>query len=89
MIGFGWSPAQAQAPGDPAKMAAAKMAAAMIDSVDREPAPLQQYLSANCFGDYYTRTGPDTQTRELLRFAMNAISCLNEVIPEPSQPGPR
>jgi len=93
---------------------------------------IQQYLSANCFGDYYTRTGLDIRTRELLTFAMilsmggcepqlrghiqgnvnvgndkatllsvvtqllpyvgyprtlNAISCLNEVIPEPSQPG--
>ena len=89
---------------------------------------IQQYLSANCFGDYYTRTGLDIQTRELLTFAMilsmggcepqlrghirgnvnvgndkvtllsvvtqllpyvgyprplNAISCLNGVIPEP------
>jgi 4-carboxymuconolactone decarboxylase len=93
---------------------------------------IQQYLSANCFGDYYTRTGLDIPTRELLTFAMllsmggcepqlrghiqgnvnagndkatllsvvtqllpyvgypralNAISWLNEVIPEPSQPG--
>ncbi len=31
---------------------------------------IQQYLSANCFGDYYTRTGLDIQTRELLTFAM-------------------
>jgi len=95
---------------------------------------IQQYLSANCFGDYYTRTGLDIRTRELLTFAMilsmggceqqlrghiqgnvnvgndkvtllsvvtqllpyvgypralNAVSCLNEVIPEPSQPGRR
>ena len=27
---------------------------------------IQQYLSANCFGDYYTRTGLDVPTRELL-----------------------
>lgn len=92
---------------------------------------IQQYLSANCFGDYHTRTGLDIQTRELLTFAMlvatggcepqlrghiqgnlnvgnakttllavvtqllpyggyprtlNAISCLNEIIPEPSRP---
>ena len=25
---------------------------------------IQQYLSANCFGDYYTRTGLDIRTRE-------------------------
>lgn len=88
---------------------------------------IQKYLSANCFGDYYTRNGLDVKTRELLTFAMilslggcepqlkghiqgnlnvgndketllsavtqllpyigyprtlNAINCLNEVIPE-------
>ena len=31
---------------------------------------IQVYLSANCFGDYYTRTGLDIKTRELLTFAM-------------------
>jgi 4-carboxymuconolactone decarboxylase len=31
---------------------------------------VQQLLSANCFGDYYTRTGIDVPTRELLTFAM-------------------
>jgi 4-carboxymuconolactone decarboxylase len=31
---------------------------------------VQQFLSANCFGDYYTRTGIDVPTRELLTFAM-------------------
>jgi len=31
---------------------------------------LQDFLSANCFGDYYTRTGLDLATRELLTFAM-------------------
>jgi len=31
---------------------------------------LQDHLSANCFGDYYTRTGLDLATRELLTFAM-------------------
>lgn len=88
---------------------------------------IQQYLSANCFGDYQTRPVFDAQTRELLTFAilislggcdpqvkghiagnvnvgnnkqtlltvatqllpyigyprtLNAIACLNEVIPE-------
>ena len=32
----------------------------------------QQFLSANCFGDFYTRTGIDVPTRELLTFAMLA-----------------
>ena len=31
---------------------------------------IQNYLSANCFGDYLTRTGLDTKTRELLTFSM-------------------
>ena len=31
---------------------------------------LQEWLSANCFGDYYTRAGLDLPTRELLTFAM-------------------
>jgi 4-carboxymuconolactone decarboxylase len=33
---------------------------------------IQEYLSANCFGDYYTRTGLDLKTRELLTFSMLA-----------------
>lgn len=88
---------------------------------------IQRYLSANCFGDYQTRTGLDVKTREMITFSMlislggcesqvkghiqgnvsvgndkntlltivtqllpyigyprslNAIACLNEVIPE-------
>jgi 4-carboxymuconolactone decarboxylase len=31
---------------------------------------IQKYLSANCFGDYYTRKGLDVKTRELLTFSM-------------------
>lgn len=43
-----------------------------IDSM-RENAPkdlkhIQDYLSANCFGDYYTRSVLDIKTRELLTF---------------------
>ena len=30
----------------------------------------QHFLSANCFGDHYTRTGINVRTRELLTFAM-------------------
>ncbi|MEU9185772.1 carboxymuconolactone decarboxylase family protein [Streptomyces sp. NPDC048484] len=33
---------------------------------------LQELLSANCFGDHYTRTGLDVPARELLTFAMLA-----------------
>lgn len=91
---------------------------------------IQKYLSANCFGDYLTRTGLDVKTRELLTYSMlismggtesqvkghiqgnvnvgndketllsvttqllpyigyprtlNAIKCLNEVIPEKTE----
>ena len=43
--------------------------------VMRENAPndqkhIQDYLSANCFGDYYTRNYLDLKTRELLTFVM-------------------
>jgi 4-carboxymuconolactone decarboxylase len=31
---------------------------------------IQHYLSANCFGDHYTRAGIDVPTRELLTFSM-------------------
>lgn len=33
---------------------------------------IQRFLSANCFGDYYTRTGLDLKTRELVTFSMLA-----------------
>ena len=46
----------------------------MIDTMYQEsPANqlhIQKYLSANCFGDYYTRKGLDIKTRELLTFSM-------------------
>jgi 4-carboxymuconolactone decarboxylase len=46
----------------------------MIDKIYQEsPANqlhIQKYLSANCFGDYYTRKGLDIKTRELLTFSM-------------------
>jgi 4-carboxymuconolactone decarboxylase len=31
---------------------------------------IQKYLSANCFGDFYTRNGLDIKTKELLTFSM-------------------
>ena len=46
----------------------------MIDAMYKEsPANqvhIQKYLSANCFGDYLTRSGLDIKTRELLTFSM-------------------
>jgi 4-carboxymuconolactone decarboxylase len=45
-----------------------------IDNMYRESPEnqihFQKYLSANCFGDYYTRTGLDIKTRELITFSM-------------------
>jgi 4-carboxymuconolactone decarboxylase len=38
----------------------------------RDALHIQKHLSANCFGDYYTRKGLDLKTRELLTFAMLA-----------------
>ncbi len=99
----------------------------MYEAAPENQIHIQKYLSANCFGDYYTRKGLDVKTRELLTFSMilslggcepqlkghiqgnlnvgndketllstvtqllpyigyprtlNAIACLNEVIPE-------
>ena len=46
----------------------------MIDTMYQEsPADqkhINRHLSSNCFGDYYTRTGLDLKTRELLTFSM-------------------
>jgi 4-carboxymuconolactone decarboxylase len=43
---------------------------AMYASAPADELHLQRYLSANCFGDHYTRAGIDVPTRELLTFAM-------------------
>jgi 4-carboxymuconolactone decarboxylase len=45
---------------------------AMYASAADDELHVQQFLSANCFGDYYTRGGIDVRTRELLTFAMLA-----------------
>ncbi len=39
-------------------------------TVPNDELHFQRYLSANCFGDNYTRTGIDISTRELLTFSM-------------------
>ena len=44
----------------------------MRASAPEELKHIQDYLSANCFGDYYTRSGLDLKTRELLTFALLA-----------------
>jgi 4-carboxymuconolactone decarboxylase len=46
----------------------------MIDELyERSPKDqmhIQQFLSANCFGDYYTRTGVDVRVRELITLSI-------------------
>lgn len=42
----------------------------MRQNAPQELRHIQNYLSANCFGDYYTRTGLDIPTRELLTFTV-------------------
>lgn len=43
---------------------------AMYANAPDDEAHVQRLLSANCFGDHYTRLGIDVPTRELLTFAM-------------------
>jgi 4-carboxymuconolactone decarboxylase len=45
---------------------------AMYKNAPRDQMHIQTFLSANCFGDFYTRTGLVLKTRELLTFAMLA-----------------
>jgi len=42
----------------------------MFEKSPRDQLHIQKYLSANCFGDYYTRTGLNIKTRELLTLTM-------------------
>ncbi|MGO9925153.1 MAG: carboxymuconolactone decarboxylase family protein [Mycobacterium sp.] len=42
----------------------------MYASAPQDEMHIQRLLSANCFGDHYTRTGIDIKARELLTFAM-------------------
>jgi 4-carboxymuconolactone decarboxylase len=42
----------------------------MYEKSPRDQLHIQKYLSANCFGDYYTRKGLDIKTRELLTLSM-------------------
>lgn len=44
----------------------------MYASMAEDKLHFQQFLSANCFGDYITRAGIDVPMRELLTFAMLA-----------------
>lgn len=42
----------------------------MRNSAPEDEKHIQDYLSANCFGDYYTRGYLDNKTREVLTFSM-------------------
>lgn len=42
----------------------------MYEDAPEDLKHIQKYLSANCFGDYYTRTGLDIPTRELVTFSI-------------------
>jgi 4-carboxymuconolactone decarboxylase len=42
----------------------------MYEKSPKNQLHIQTYLSANCFGDYYTRKGLDIKTRELLTLSM-------------------
>jgi len=42
----------------------------MYQESPKDQIHIQKYLSANCFGDYYTRRGLDIKTRELLTLSM-------------------
>ncbi|MET7425964.1 carboxymuconolactone decarboxylase family protein [Dactylosporangium sp. NPDC005555] len=48
----------------------ADLVEAMYAGAPADTLHIQQYLSANCFGDHYTRAGLDLRHRELLTFAM-------------------
>ena len=42
----------------------------MYEASPQNQLPIQKYLSANCFGDYLTRSGLNIKTRELLTYSM-------------------
>ncbi len=51
------------------------------DQAPQELKHIQNYLSAHCFGDFYTRKGLDLKTRELITFVMLASlgGCENQL----------
>lgn len=52
------------------EMVGAERIESMYEAAPENQMHIQRYLSANCFGDYQTRTGLDKQMRELLTFSM-------------------
>ncbi|OZF25794.1 carboxymuconolactone decarboxylase [Rhodococcus sp. 14-2496-1d] len=59
--------------GDPA-------VARMYESAPQDEQHIQRFLSANCFGDHYTRAGLDVPTRELL--TLSTLSALGGCDPQ-------
>lgn len=52
------------------EMVGAERIESMYEAAPENQMHIQRYLSANCFGDYQTRTGLDKQMRELLTFSI-------------------
>jgi 4-carboxymuconolactone decarboxylase len=52
------------------QIAGAAVVAQLYTAAPADEQHIQRLLSANCFGDYYTRTGVDIPTRELLTLSM-------------------
>jgi 4-carboxymuconolactone decarboxylase len=42
----------------------------MLEAAPEDQLHIHQFLAANCFGDYVSRSGIDLATRELLTFSM-------------------
>lgn len=53
-----------------ARIVGADRLEAMHADADEETRHIQEWLTANCFGDHYTRSGLDLETRELLTFVL-------------------
>ena len=52
------------------QIAGADRVQAMYENAGEDELHFQQFLSANCFGDYLARSGIDIVTRELITFAL-------------------
>jgi 4-carboxymuconolactone decarboxylase len=52
------------------KVVGAEAVEIMYASAPEDEMHIQHYLSGNCFGDHFTRTGIDLRTRELLTLSM-------------------
>jgi 4-carboxymuconolactone decarboxylase len=52
------------------KVVGAEAVETMYASAPEDEIHIQHYLSGNCFGDHFTRTGIDLRTRELLTLSM-------------------